>query len=88
MDNDNKINELQEAQTHKEVQLFLKDELKNLTNNLQTKLYKTLDKLRKQWYNIRVNGKDIAKQEEKKKKKCIFSRSLGRNNRCDRFARI
>ena len=31
MDNDNKINELQEAQTHKEVQLFLKDELKNLS---------------------------------------------------------
>ena len=31
MDNDNKINELQEAQTHKEVQLFLKDELKTLS---------------------------------------------------------
>lgn len=31
MDNDNKINELQKAQTHKEVQLFLKDELKNLS---------------------------------------------------------
>lgn len=31
MDNDNKINELQEAETHREVQLFLKDELKNLS---------------------------------------------------------
>lgn len=39
-----------------------------------------LDKLRKQWYNIRVNGKDIAKQEADYEKKCIFSRSLGRNN--------
>ncbi len=31
MDNDNKINENQEIKTHREVQLFLKDELKNLS---------------------------------------------------------